>query len=150
MTECDGVCFWLLAHVTFPDRLLHVDVPQQLSLTESFVPRLIGHQCSSWSLAVWKTSGYFLYCTQWKLSLVSSPCTFVAYSTKFAQRAWANFVLQATNTQGLGTRLVKARSESLRARLKSLHMSVVKECLTMQLNCQPYDIPYKESVQILL
>ena len=29
------------------------------------------------------------------------PCTFVAFSTKFAQ----NFVLQAKNTQGLGMRL---------------------------------------------
>ena len=29
------------------------------------------------------------------------PCTFVAFSTKFAQ----NFVLQAKNTQGLGIRL---------------------------------------------
>ena len=34
------------------------------------------------------------------------PCTFVAFSTKFAQ----NFVLQATNTQGLGMRLEGRRN----------------------------------------
>ena len=36
-------------------------------------------------------------------SLIPRPCAFVACSTKFAQ----NSILQATNTQGLGTRLSK-------------------------------------------
>ena len=41
-----------------------------------------------------------------KYSLVPRPCAFVACSTKFC----ANVVLQATNTQGLGTRLCKIQA----------------------------------------
>lgn len=70
-------------------------------------------------------------------SQTHSPPAFLTCSVK---SNWLLFMLHA----------VKAGNGSLRARLNSLHMSVEKECLTMQVNCQLYDIPYKESVQIIL
>ena len=43
----------------------------------------------------------------WKCSLIPRPCAFVTCSTKFR----AKFVLQVTNAQGLGTRLLGMRVE---------------------------------------
>ena len=43
------------------------------------------------------------------LLLYPRPCTFVACNMKFAQKAWSilsHQVLQVTNVQGLGTRLL--------------------------------------------
>ena len=48
------------------------------------------------------TAIFSTFATQCTTSLVPRLCAFVACSTKFMQ----NFVLQATNVQGLGTRLV--------------------------------------------